>query len=86
MTLKTIIPSHINQILVSIAEFVDSFFIRLEVILDGTIIVHTVRVLIIVLALLMGYIHTPAENNKLSAAKEITLIDSTVKPIIENVK
>ena len=86
MTLKTNFPSHIFQILDSIAESINSLFEKLEVLLNSNLIVNSIRILIIVLALLMGYIHTRSEKNKLSSAKESTLIDSTIKPIIENVK
>jgi len=86
MTLKTNLPSHIFQILDTIAESFDSFFSRLEVLFDSNLIVNSIRILIVVLALLMGYISTPTENTKLSSAKEISSIDSTIKPIIENVR
>ena len=85
MTLKTNIPSHIFQTLDSIEESINSFFVKLEVLINSNLIVNTIRILIIVLALLMGYIHTPKEKINLTSSKESTLNDSTIKPIIENV-
>ena len=85
MTFKTNLPSQIFQTLDSIGESIESFFIKLEVLLDGNLIVNTIRILIIAIALLMGYIHTPKEKINLTSSKESTLNDSTIKPIIENV-
>ena len=86
MTLKTNFSSHIFQILDSIAKSIDSLFEKLAVIFNSNLIVNSIRILIVVLALIMGYIHAPKEKNDFTSAKESTLIDSTIKPIIENVK
>ncbi|MCK5102379.1 MAG: hypothetical protein KAR17_06175 [Cyclobacteriaceae bacterium] len=52
---------------------------------DSDLIVNSVRILIVVLALLMGYIHTPNETKDISSAADSVFIDNNIKPIIEQV-
>ncbi len=79
-------PSGICPKYLSLKDAFNSFQIKLEVIVDSNVIVYSVRILIVVLALLMGFIHTPKGKKRTSSAKESELIDKSIKPIIEQVK
>ena len=85
MTLGCKRPSRSYANYFSIKDSINSFLIKLEVISDSDLIVNSVRILIVVLALLMGYIHTPNEKKDISSAADSVFIDNNIKPIIEQV-
>ena len=49
-----------------IKEFIESFIKKIEVITDSRAIIYSVRILIVLLALFMGYIHTPKKSKEIS--------------------
>jgi len=85
MTLKPKLPLHIHQKYFIIKDSFDSFIRKIEVLSDSNVIINSIRILIVVLALLMGYVHTPKKKENVSSVEENELIDNTVKPIIEKV-
>lgn len=52
---------------------------------DSQVIVNSIRILIVGLALLMGYIQTPIEKKDLSSVEDSVAIDKGIKPIIEQI-
>jgi len=48
----------------------ESIYSKVEVITDSTAIVNSVRIMIVMLAFLMGYIHTPIDKNDFSEANK----------------
>lgn len=58
------------------------FLVKAEVITDSTLIVNSVRVLIITTALLLAFIHTSEEENQNTGTIKKELHDNSLKPII----
>jgi hypothetical protein len=82
MTLRSRLPLHIYQKYFQAKESIESFLGKVEVIADSNAILYSVRILIVVIALLMGYVHTPKENEEISNSKQTELIQrSTQIPI-----
>jgi len=75
MTLRSRLPLHISQIFFQAKDSVDSFLSKLEVIADSKEILYSIRILIVVLALLMGYVHTPKENVNTPTSQQKEIID-----------
>ena len=71
MTLISKLPLGLNQKFHLFAKQLESLFIKLEVITDSNAIVNSVRIMIVTIALLMGYIHTPKEKNELAKTNKI---------------
>jgi hypothetical protein len=85
MTFRTKFPLHLYQKYFLAKDSFDSFLGKLEVLSDSNVIIYSVRILIVVLALLMGYIHSPKEKDEVSNVKNIELIDKNLEPVIEQV-
>jgi hypothetical protein len=66
LKLNSSFPKKINDIRVSTNLFLQ----KLQVIADSRAIIYSIRILIIVTALLMGYIHTPKKENKISIMQQ----------------
>ena len=82
MTLRSRLPLHIYQKYFQAKDSVETFFGKIEVIADSTAILYSIRVLIVVLALLMGYIHTPKENVEVSNSNQTEILkDSNQIPM-----
>lgn len=62
MTFRSRLPLHIYQTFFAVKDSIDSFLNKIEVIADSTAIIYSIRILIVVIALLMGYVHTPKDN------------------------
>jgi hypothetical protein len=60
-----------------VKDSVESFLGKVEVIADSTAIIYSIRVLIVVIALLMGYVHTPKENVEVTNSKQTELINQS---------
>lgn len=86
MTFRTKFPLHLYQKYFLAKDSFDSFLGKLEVLSDSNIIIYSVRILIVVLALLMGYMHTPKEKKDASNTNNVELIDNSLEPVIEQVK
>lgn len=85
MTLGSKIPFRIQQNYFLFKDTFDSFLAKLEVLSDSQVIVNSIRILIVGLALLMGYIQTPVEKKDLSSVEDSVAIDKGIKPIIEQI-
>ena len=85
MTLGSKIPFRIQQNYFLFKDTFDSFLAKLEVLSDSQVIVNSIRILIVGLALLMGYIQTPIEKKDLSSVEDSVAIDKGIKPIIEQI-
>lgn len=83
MTLGTKIPFRIHQQFFLFKDSFDSLLVKLEVLADSKVIINSIRILIVLIALLMGYIHTPSGKEDVSSAKDSVLFDKSIKPIIE---
>lgn len=86
MTLRSRLPLYLYQNYFLIKEFIESSFRKLEVITDSNVIIYSVRILIVLLALLMGYIHTPKANVKVSNVNPIEISSQQSAPIFEELK
>ena len=84
MTYKPKFPLHIYQKYFLGKESFDSFLSKLEVLSNSNIIIYSVRILIVTLALLMGYVHSPKEKKDFPTVKKIELLDGSAKPIFEH--
>ncbi len=84
MTDKSKLPLETNDRIISIKESFHTFFRKVEVITDSAAIVNTVRLLIVLLALLMGYIHTSQEKSDISSTnkEEIYQQSPPLSPIL----
>jgi hypothetical protein len=60
-----------------VKDSVESFLGKVEVIADSTAIIYSIRILIVVIALLMGYVHTPKENVEVTNSKQTELINQS---------
>lgn len=81
MTLRSKLPLHLLQKYFLMKESLESIFKKIEVITDSTAIIYSIRILIIMLALLMGYIHTPKE--KLESTSRTEIIGNTSDPVLK---
>ena len=79
MTFKSRLPLHIYQKYFQTKDHIDSFTSKLEVIADSTAILYSVRILIIVIALLMGYVQSSQDKTELPTThkKEISSNNSS---------
>ena len=73
MTLRTRIPLSIYQAYFLFRDSFDSVIRNLEVILNGKAIIYSVRIMIIIMALLMGYYHTPKDATAINPSHTIEL-------------
>ena len=86
MTLKTRLPLHIFQKFFLVKDIFDSFFIKLEAITNSITILYSIRILIVFLALLMGYVHTPKDKTEVSSSRKSEIADTHSKQILEDIK
>ena len=70
MTFRSRIPLQLFQKYFIIKETISSIFSKLEVVTDSKALIYSVRILIILLALLMGYIHTPSKTDEASKTSQ----------------
>ena len=86
MTLKHKLPLNIYQKLFLSKDSFDSLIGKKEVIIDNNVVVYSIRILIIIMTLLMGYIHAPTGKNEISSIKENVIIEKNIVPIFEKIK
>jgi len=84
MTLRSKLPLHLYQKYLLEKDSFESLLRKIEVIVGSNIIIYSVRILIVLLALLMGYIHTPKDKNDVSTIKKIELQDSNTNTIFKD--
>ena len=65
MTLRSRLPLQFSQKYFLAKDCLDSILSKIEVIINGTAIIYSIRMLIIVVALMMAYIHTPKNKDGL---------------------
>jgi len=85
MTLKSSISFYTDQKLFSVKDSFDSFLIKLEVLADNSIIINSIRILIVMFAFLMCYIHTPKNKEGIPSVIKSGIIDEGIKPIMEKI-
>ncbi len=73
MTFKSKLPLHLYQTYFQVKENLELFLSKMEVIADSKAIIYSIRILIVVIALLMGYIHTPKKNTDAPRTQKIEL-------------
>lgn len=66
MTFRSKLPLHLYQKYFLIKDSIESLFRKIEVIIDSNAIIYSIRILIVLLAFLMGYLHTPKNNKEVS--------------------
>lgn len=71
MTLRSKLPLHLYQKYFLAKDSFESLLSKIEVVVGSNAILYSIRILIVLLALLMGYIHTPKNNNDVSNIKKI---------------
>lgn len=86
MTLRSKLPLYLYQNYFLIKDLIESTFRKLEVITDSNIIIYSVRILIVLLALLMGYIHTPKDKIEVSKANTIEIKSQETTPFFIELK
>ena len=86
MTLKTRLPLHIYQKYFLVKDTLDSFIIKLEAITNSNTILYSIRILIVLLALMMGYVHTSKDKTEISSSRKSEIVDTHNKQILEDIK
>ena len=86
MTFRSRLPLAIYQYFFELKDAIDSFISKLQVVTDSTAIVYSVRILIVILALLLGYVQSPNDNKEVSSMKKIELVDGHAKSIVDQLK
>jgi len=66
MTFILKLPHYLNRKHHHFVKQLESIYSKVEVITDSSAIVNSVRIMIVMLAFLMGYIHTPGERSEIS--------------------
>lgn len=79
-------PLYLYQNYFLIKDFIESSFRKLEVITDSNVIIYSVRTLIVLLALLMGYIHTPKDKVEVSKVNTIEINSQQTTPYFRELK
>ena len=82
MTLRSKLAFFLSQRYFLIKEAFDSLLIKIEVILNSRSIIYSIRILIIVVALMMGYIHTPKDPGAFSKFDKIEINGKKMDTII----
>ena len=80
MTLRTKLPLFLYQKFFSAKDALNSIFSKVEVIMDTRAIIYSIRILIVLIALLMGYMHTPANQNEDSNFSKTEISDKRIDP------
>lgn len=86
MIRKTAFSSYLKQQANRIEDHTNSLSNKIEVITDSEVIVNAIRVLILVLALLMGYIHTPKEKKEVSEADSLEITIHNKIPVSNEIR
>jgi len=71
MTFRTKLPLQLNQMYFLVKDFIESLFIKFEVIINSNAIIYSVRIMIVLLALVLAYMHTP--NSKTEVREQQTI-------------
>ena len=82
MTLRSKLPLYVYQKYFLAKDSFDSILSKIEVIINSTAIIYSIRILIIVVALMMGYIHTPKAKSGVSKSNETEISSKKLDSII----
>lgn len=63
-TIKPKVPLLVYQKYFEIRNMLESFLVKLEVITSSNAIVYSIRILIVAIALLMGYLQTTSQEDR----------------------
>lgn len=86
MTLKSRLPLHYYQKYFSTRDSFDLLLRKIEVLTDSRLIINSIRALIILLALLMGYTHKSNKNDQRLNMKRNEISEINNPPVFEQVK
>lgn len=86
MTLRSRLPLHIYQKYFDVKESIKSFASKIEVITNSNAIIYSIRLLIVLLALLMGYLHTPKDKVDVSSTIKSEQRSISTTPYFEKIK
>lgn len=62
MTFQNRIPLNIHRMYFDSKDTINTLVAKIEVLTDSTAIIYSIRILIVTIALVMGYIHTSQEK------------------------
>ncbi|NJN25174.1 MAG: hypothetical protein HC819_03925 [Cyclobacteriaceae bacterium] len=86
MTLKSKLPPPLQQYFFQLKDYSDVFLAKLLVVTDSTVIIYSVRILVVVLALLMAYVQSPGSKNEISSSKSPQTIQDLPRSIVDQLK
>lgn len=86
MTLRSKLPLHLYQKYFLVKDSFESLLSKIEVVVGSNAILYSIRILIVLLALLMGYIHTPKDNIDVSNIKKIEVQHNTSNTLFKDIK
>ena len=85
MTAQNRIPFSIYQRYFEAKDSLNSFINKIEVITDSNAIIYSIRILIVMIALLMGYIHTSNETPNMATIQQKEILGNHQKAIFKNI-
>jgi len=85
MTIKTRLPLHYYQKYFSTKNSFELLLKRIEVLTDSRIIINSIRILIVMLALLLGYIHKSDQEESKSEVKQTEIIENRNSQTFEQI-
>jgi len=86
MTLRSKLPFFISQRYFLIKDFIDSILVKIEVVINSRSIIYSIRILIVVVALMMGYIHTPEDQSAFSKFDKMEIDGKKLDTILNVLK
>lgn len=81
MTAKSRLPLFIYQKYFEIKDHLTTFLRKLEVIANSSVIINVVRLLIVMIALLMGYAHAVKKKEITNRTNKTEIYDSKSIPV-----
>ncbi len=78
MTISSLFFKRINSFVIFDKAAFNSFLVKMEVLTDSNLIVNSVRILILVAALLLSYIHSSERDKNDSGKNKIELKQQSV--------
>ena len=85
MTIKTKLPLHYYQKYFSTKDSFELLLKKIEVLTDSRLIINSIRILIVMLALLLGFIHKSNQEESKSNVKKTEIIENRNSQVFENV-
>lgn len=85
MTAQNRIPLSIHQRYFEAKDSLNSFINKIEVITDSNAIIYSIRLLIVMIALIMGYIHTSNKTSDMATIQQKEIIDNHQRAIFKSI-